>query len=92
MEFSDKGQRKIVVLDTGSDDGVELNPKRWHEWKMTHTNQQATIRAYVTANIGLVVAEEMWASKIVLGTITLTDVPLIQVDPSEVNSFSSPQA
>jgi hypothetical protein len=92
LQLSDKGQRKIVILDTGSDDGVELNPQGWREWNAAHTNQPATITAQVRANLGFLVTEEMWANKIVLGPVTLTDVPLIQVDPSEINVFSSPQA
>jgi hypothetical protein len=82
---------KIIAMDSGSDDGVKLSPQKWREWKTAQTNQPTTIQAYYTPNPGLVVAEEMWADKISLGSLTLTEVPVMEADSSDVALHSSPQ-
>jgi hypothetical protein len=91
LELSNQGQRKIVALDTGSDDGVKLNPQKWRAWKAIHTNQPMTLEAYYTPNPGWVVTEESWADKISLGPLTLTDVPVMEADSADIALYSSPQ-
>jgi hypothetical protein len=87
----DKNTKTVIAVDTGSDYGVKLSPKKWHEWKTVHTSQPTTMEAYYTSNPGLVVAEESWADKISLDSFTLTDVPVMQADSGEITLFSQPQ-
>src|SRR5258708_9770057 len=81
---------KIIALDSGADDGVRLNPQSWRKWKATLTNQPITITAYYTPNPGLVVSEETWANKISLESLTLTGVPVMEANSSDVALGSLP--
>lgn len=81
---------KAVFLDTGSTFGVQLAPQRWREWETVRKNQALTLEGYYTPGAGIVVAEEGWANKISLGTLTLTEVPVMPEDSADVASFSSP--
>lgn len=87
-----RNPKGILALDSGSTYGVKLNPQKWHASKAIYTNQPMTLVAYYSPNPGLVVAEEAWASKISLGTLTLTDVPVMQADSADVALHTSPQA
>ncbi len=86
-----KGAKTTVFIDTGSADGVSLNPQMWREWKVTHTNQPITINAYYNPVIGVVVEEEAWTHDIAFGPLVLTDVPVMQADSNEVALDTSRQ-
>jgi len=75
-----KGAKITVSIDTGSADGISLNPQMWREWKTTHTNQPTTINAYYNPVIGVVAEEETWTHEIALGPLVLTDVPVMEAD------------
>jgi hypothetical protein len=83
--------KSILALDSGLSYGVMLNPKKWNEWKLAHTNQPTTFEYFNSPSLGLVVAEESWADKISLGSITLTDVPVMEASSTEAALFSTPQ-
>lgn len=78
------GQKLILTVDSGADDGVKLGPESWRQWKSAHPNQPITLEAYYTPNPGLVVAEESWADKISLGSLTLTNVPVMESDSTDL--------
>lgn len=82
--------KQIITLDSGSIYGVKLNPQRWQQWKAAHTNQPITLEAYFTPGAGLVVAEESWADQISVGPLTLTGVPVMQADSSDIALHSAP--
>ncbi len=84
--FPNKGDKLSINIDSGSTYGVEINSKGWHDWKLAHTNQPMTLEAYYTPNMGLVVREESWADKISLGTLTLTNVPVMEADSTDMAS------
>jgi hypothetical protein len=88
---ADKSIKLILAADSGMGYGVKLNSQRWHEWKLAHTNQPLSLVAYYTPNLGLVVTEESWADKILLGSLTLTDVPVMEADSADVALHSSSQ-
>lgn len=81
----------VIVLDTGSTRGVSLNPEKWRAWKTSHTKQVMTMDSYYTPNPGIVVSEEGWADKILLGDLELTDVPVSEANSSEIALASSPK-
>jgi len=82
LEFpGEQGIKKIVALDTGDSYGVELSLQEWRQWKIHHTNQPTSISARLTLNSELLVSEEMWAQKIALGPLVLTDVSVMEADP-----------
>jgi hypothetical protein len=87
----ENGANGVVLLDTGSPRGVELNPQKWSEWKSSHTNQPSTFESYYTPSIGPVIKEESWADKISLGSLMLTDVPVMEADANDVTLASLPQ-
>ena len=86
---ADHGEKLILALDSGCAYGVELNPKKWHEWKLAHADQPATLEAYYMPNPGVVVTEEMWADQISLGPLTLTGVPVEEANSADVALHSS---
>jgi hypothetical protein len=85
------GINGIVLLDTGSMYGVELSPQKWSKWKSSHTNQPSTFESYYSPSIGPVIQEESWADKISLGSLMLTDVPIMAADANNITLASLPQ-
>jgi hypothetical protein len=84
--FSNKNDKLSIGVDSGSPYGVEINSKEWHDWKLAHTNQPMTLAAYYTPSMGLIVREESWADKISLGTLTLTNIPVMEADSTNMTS------
>jgi hypothetical protein len=89
--MTSKSKKLILAIDSGSAFGVELNSQKWSEWKLSHKNQPATFESYYTPNPGFVVREESWADKISLGSLTLTDVPVMEANSTDVALHSSPK-
>jgi hypothetical protein len=79
----EKGTNGVIIFDTGSPYGVSLNHQKWMEWKTTHTNQPSTFVNYYTPGLGENLAREFWADKLSLGSLTLTDVPVMKADSTE---------
>ena len=88
--------RKIFKRDYSFGLGMRIwsqtNPEQWRAWKAAHTNQPMTMAAYYTPNPGLVVSEEGWADKILLGSLPLTEVPVMEADSGEIALHSPPDA
>jgi hypothetical protein len=76
-------------VDTGFAGGVKLSPPLWRDWKAAHANQPFTVRGYYNPVAGLVVAEESWATGIAIGSLVLTDVPVMEADKADVVLGSS---
>jgi hypothetical protein len=89
------GPPGLIYVDTGNPGGVGLSPAHWAQWRAAHPGEPATLRLYYTpaargltgpqairAAPGTVVAEEMWAQKISLGPLTLTETPVGESDPA----------
>ncbi len=85
------GRKDILLLDSGSANGMALNAKAWQDWKSAHARQPVTLDAYYTPNMGLVIKEESWAEKISLGSLTLTKVPVMEAGSGEVALATSLQ-
>jgi hypothetical protein len=79
-----RGESTILAVDTGSPDGVALQPQKWRLWKAAHTNQPATLEAYFMPAAGLVVKEQMWANQLAIGPLLLTDVPVMEANAAEM--------
>jgi hypothetical protein len=71
------------AVDTGSERGVVLPPKKWQAWKAANPRQPATLYASYMPGAGLVVREESLASKLSLGPLTLTDVTVMEANQVE---------
>jgi hypothetical protein len=89
--MTSKSKKLVLALDSGSCFGVELNSQKWSEWKSSHKNQPSTFESYYTPNPGFVVREESWADKISLGSLMLTDVPVMEAGASDVALHTTPQ-
>jgi hypothetical protein len=84
----ESGRETVVLVDTGSEDGVALSTQRWGEWKAVHTNQPATtLDSYFMPGAGLVVKETRWAEELSLGPLRLTDVPILESNPAQAASY-----
>jgi hypothetical protein len=86
-----KGTNGLVLLDTGSIFGIELNSQEWGKWKIAHSNQPATFNSYYTPSIGRGLREESWADKFSLGPLTLMDVPVTEANPNDTAAAFLPQ-
>jgi hypothetical protein len=89
--MTSKNKKLVLALDSGSAFGVELNSQKWSEWKSSHKNQPSTFESYYTPNPGFVVSEESWADEISLGSLTLTDVPVMEANSTDSVLHSSLQ-
>jgi hypothetical protein len=69
-----------VLVDTGSRNGVDLFPDQWQEWKTAHADQPVTLGSYYNASDGFVVTEEGWAKTLAIGSLWLTNVPIMKAD------------
>ena len=51
--ISDNGNTNIVVIDTGSESGINLAPEKWRAWKAAHPKQRLTLTgSYMPAAVG----------------------------------------
>lgn len=76
--------RLLVDIDTGKPCGVTLSPQRWQQWITAHPGRPRTLRAYRMFGTGNQVKEESWADEIALGSLVLTDVPVMEANSAEV--------
>ena len=80
------GNQGSIFIDTGSPYGIQLNPKRWGDWRNLHSSSPTTLTAFFTPARGLVVREECWANRIDIERFSVKDVPIMQSSPdSELN-------
>lgn len=81
LEFTGSaGGLSVICVDTGVPFGVILRPQSWSQWKAAHKKQAMTLSAYYMLGAGLVVTEEMWAKDLSLGSLSLTDVPVMEAN------------
>jgi TPR repeat protein len=76
-------QRQTVYVDTGVVEGVALDHTLWEKWVATHTQLPATMMEMETVQAGLVIAKEVWSEEISIGSLTLTHVPVRELNPKE---------
>lgn len=69
-------ERVNVGVDSGAPDGVSLCPALWAKFLAKNGGQPATLTAYYNPGAGLVVKTQLWAKELVLGGLTLKDVPV----------------
>lgn len=74
-------ERGLVLIDTGSLSGVQLNSQRWRQWREGHRDLPATPTAFFSPGSGLLIREECWADKLDIGTFSIADVPVMQGRP-----------
>jgi hypothetical protein len=72
-----------ILIDTGFPGAVTLSPARWREWRATHPTAPTTMDAYFSPADGLVVREVSWASELVIGPLTLTNVTVQEASSVE---------
>jgi hypothetical protein len=83
---SGNGRSRVVLVDTGADDGLRLSPTRWKEWLEDNPSAPVTLQAtyYPALADGLVVGEEYWAKTFELTEgLRLGEVPVSQSPKSE---------
>jgi hypothetical protein len=88
LKALDHGKTGFVSIDTGSDSGVGLAPRKWRERKDAHPTQSSTFKAFYMLTEGILVREQTWASRFDLGTLSLTDVVVEEADPVSVRELS----
>jgi tetratricopeptide (TPR) repeat protein len=65
-----------ILIDTGSPEGVSLPQTAWSYWRDNHPNDRAVNRYYSMPGLKTIPTAEVWADKINIGQLTLTDVPI----------------
>jgi hypothetical protein len=83
------GTRGAIWIDTGAEAGVEIPPRRWQVWKKENSRQPITFRTAFRPGEGVAVVEESWANQIAVGPLVLTNVPVMEMLPYEVESSRS---
>jgi hypothetical protein len=73
-------QKAGILVDSGADQGLALAPDLWRRWRSAHPTTPATLNAYFTPSVGLVVVEECWADEIEIGGIALHGVSIYPAD------------
>lgn len=86
------GESEIIALDSGDTHGVKLNPDDWREWEISSAGRPMSFEAYYSPASGLAISKEGWADRIALGTLALTEVPVMQADSSDAALHSAPQS
>jgi hypothetical protein len=79
------GTKGVITVDTGAPYGIGLSPGLWRQWRKAHPNSPVTLQASVTPS-GLAVDEEAFADKIGIGPLSLTDVPILQMDTNNITA------
>ena len=85
LEIPGAGSNNIVAVDTGKDRGISLPPEQWRQWKAAHTNQPITLDAFYMPGAGLVVEEESFARQFTIGSLTLSNVPVMEANVVELS-------
>jgi hypothetical protein len=83
------GTQGLIWIDTGAEAGVAIPPRRWRAWKEENPQQPITILSQFRAGEGAVTVEEAWANQIVVGPLVLSNVPVMEMLPYEVESSRS---
>ena len=78
-----------VHIDTGMTMGLALSPGQWQKWSKLHPHTPKTLVCYSMMGAGNVVKEESWADEIALGSLVLTDVPVVEANPMQIAGASS---
>jgi hypothetical protein len=78
----EQDSKHTVFIDTGSSFGVGLPHHAWQQWKKSHPRSPLTLRTMTIPADGFVVLEESWADQIAIGSLVLTNVPVIEEPPS----------
>jgi tetratricopeptide (TPR) repeat protein len=90
LEIPGTGTNKLVVLvDSGKSAGVALSSERWRQWTTTNPERPQTLLAYRMFGIGNQLKTESWADKITIGSLALTDVPVMEANQAEMAAGSS---
>ncbi len=71
-----------ILIDTGDDGGVMLPSARWRDWKVARPNAPTTLTVYASPGVGPIVAEEGWARELVVGPVSLRNVPVVEANKS----------
>jgi hypothetical protein len=80
------GKQGSIFIDTGIPYGIQLNPKRWRDWRNLHSSSPTTLTAFFKPASGLVVREECWANRIDIERFSVKDVPIMQSSPDLVTN------
>ena len=72
------GSNGIITIDTGNSCGMMLPPHKWEQWKKRHPRSPITLDTSYSPEGGFVVQEETWADQIHIGSLVLTDVPIME--------------
>jgi hypothetical protein len=81
----------ILCIDTGSDFGIILPHRAWQAWKSTHADERTTFNSFFAPGVGLVAQEEAWANRFYLGSLELTDVPIMEALQTDLPANGSYQ-
>jgi hypothetical protein len=84
LEITGPRESGVILIDTGSYDGICLNTERWRAWTSAHPDRPKTLTVYYMGGSGVMVGEESWAEKFSLGSLILNDVPVHAASPSDV--------
>ncbi len=70
---------ELILVDTGSSDGVRLSPEKWRLWQDAHPRRRRSLIAYFTPLAGIVVREEAWADDLLIDGLRFRGVAVSEI-------------
>jgi Tfp pilus assembly protein PilF len=83
LNIGDENRPEVLLVDTGSSDGVFLPTNSWRKWRADNRKQPATLNSYGGLDSVLRSPVECWAKTLKLGVITLTETPVQEATEAE---------
>jgi hypothetical protein len=80
------GTKGIITVDTGAWFGIGLSPRLWRQWKEAHPSSSVTLRTCLGVNGGVAVDEEAFADRFDIGSLGVTDVPVLELDTNGITT------
>jgi TPR repeat protein len=83
----DDPHRAAVYVDTGLDGGISLSHTLWKEWEARHSAAPSTVEAVESLNGNIYFKRVIWADRISIGSLVVSNVPVRELDAKEEADF-----
>lgn len=67
-----------ITIDTGDEGGVRLSAEHWRKWRRDNADRAGTIEEVWNPAAGNLARELCWADRLMLGSLSVADVPVTE--------------
>jgi tetratricopeptide (TPR) repeat protein len=78
------GVTGVVEVDTGNPGGISLAPDLWNAWRDAHKHARGNHDISFMPGSGLGIGKTFWASRLEIGPLTWTNVPVQKANQTEM--------